>query len=138
MLPTAIKLDDKLPLSLEPKCSITCQLLFRTFSPEGAFPLYPHPVAPPTPENGLVLAVEVGVERGVVVSVPLSCDESDDSFGGCFKLVHRLPIPRRNVELSVSRFRSLRLSLCFQSLFGVESVLEGLNIGVDCIFIMVV
>lgn len=91
-----------------------------------------------------MLAVEVGVERGVVVSVPesnfcfimegllekrdkspnyfierrlrgnifieniygnlpLSCDESDENFGGCFKLVHRLPIPRLNVELSCNQ-----------------------------------
>lgn len=63
---TAIKLEDKLPLSLEPKCSITCQLLFLVISPPATPTL---PDVPPPPENGLVVAVEVGVERGVVVSV---------------------------------------------------------------------
>lgn len=65
---TAIKLDDKLPLFVDPKCSMTCQLLF--FGMSG---------------SGLAVAVDEvdvsSVSRSVSVRV---C---------CLKLVQRRPQP---------------------------------------------
>lgn len=71
---TAIKLDDKLPFSLEPKCSITCQLLFLMVSPVPPWECW----------AGLEFTVEDGVDRDVLVFVSLKSSPR----GFCLRLVH--------------------------------------------------
>jgi hypothetical protein len=81
---TAMRLDERLPLSFELKCSITCQLLFLAPSPAVA-------------GRGLVLVVE-GVETPL--PFPISVSGSVHDLGCCFKLVHRRPQPRLKVLVS--------------------------------------